>query len=316
MNNLCVYTLGSVVISRGESLRFPTRKSRDLFVLLLLHAGQMLERERIAEWLWPMRSHRKARGCLATALWRLRETIVDPHSASPSYLIRDRNLLGFNVHVPYWFDANVFAQRAACGLEGSLPCDGVRLKALEEAVALYKGDFMDGCYDDWCLIERERLQLLLLRALKRLQCQYRLEGAFEKAVSYGRRLLDIDSLQEDVHRELMRCYVAAGKRPAALRQFHRCREILQQDLQIEPMAETWLLYRQIRASHETFPVHDAEEGCQVSLQANLLQFRRTLDLMESTWQNLRRAVDELVDGPEIVGGGASFLESEVDLPRN
>lgn len=298
MSTLCVCALGPVVVSRGEPLRFPTRKSRDLFVLLLLHAGQMLERERIAEWLWPMRSHRKARGCLATALWRLRETIAPPHLAfTTSYLLSDRNRLGFDAQEPYWFDVNVFAQQAALGLEGALPCDGVRLKALEEAVALYQGDFMDGCYDDWCLIERERLQLLLLRVLKRLQCHYRLSGAFEKAISYGQRLLDVDVLQEDVHRELMRCYVAAGKRPAALRQFHRCREMLQQDLQIEPMPETWLLYRQIQASRETLPVYNAEEGCKASLQANLLQFRRTLDLMESTWQNLRQAVDELVDEP-------------------
>jgi DNA-binding SARP family transcriptional activator len=224
-------------------------------------------------------------------------------------------LLGFDAQVPYWFDVNVFSQQAALGLEGALPCDDIRLKALEEAVALYRGDFMDGCYDDWCLIERERLQLLLLRVLKRLQCHCRLSDAFEKAISYGQSLLSIDSLQEDVHRELMRCYVAAGKRPAALRQFHRCRAMLQQDLQIEPMSETWSLYRQIQESHVPLPVSNVEGSCQASLQSSLLQFRRTLDLMESTWQSLRWAIDELVDRPELVGD-VSLLESEMDLPAS
>jgi DNA-binding SARP family transcriptional activator len=312
MDALHVCTLGSVVISRDEPLRFPTRKSRDLFVLLLLHAGRMLERERIAEWLWPMRSYTKARGGLATALWRLRETIADPHSSSSSYLLSDRNQLGFDAQTPFWFDVNVFARQAALGLEGVLPCDDVRLQALEEALALYRGDFMEGCYDDWCLIERERLQLLLLRVLKRLQCHHRLSGAFEQAISYGQRLLSIDSLQEDVHRELMRCYVAAGKRPAALRQFHRCREMLQQNLQIDPMPETWLLYRQIQEIHRIDLVHTVEEGCQASLQTNLIQFRHALDIMESTWQNLRLAIEELIERPEIFEDGMLLMEYEQD----
>lgn len=312
MSILHVCTLGSVIISRDEPLRFPTRKSRDLFVVLLLHTGRMLEREQIAEWLWPMRPHKKAHACLATALWRLRETIADPHSPSPSHLLSDRNLLGLNADAPYWFDVEVFERQAALGLEGMLPCDDVRLQTLEEALALYRGDFMEGCYDDWCLVERERLQLLLLRILKRLQCHYRLSGVFEKAISYGQRLLALDSLQEDVHRELMRCYVAAGKRPAALEQFHRCREMLLQDLQVEPMPETWLLYRQIQVSHAPGLMHKAEEGCRASLQASLVQFRHTLDLMESTWQNLRRAVEELVEGREMVEDRATFLEHEQD----
>jgi DNA-binding SARP family transcriptional activator len=282
MDALHVCTLGSVDISCGESLRFPTRKSRELFILLLLHAGRMLDREQVAEWLWPMRPHRKARGCLATALWRLRETIADSCSSPSSYLLSDRNLLGFNARTPYWFDVEVFEQQAALGLADALPCDDIRLQALEEALALYQGDFMDGCYDDWCLIEREHLQLLLLRILKRLQCHYRLSSAYEKSISYGQRLLVIDSLQEDVHRELMRCYMAAGKRPAALDQFQRCREMLQQDLEIEPMPETWSLYRQIQRSYVPGSVREADEGSQASLRASLVQFRYTLDLVESS----------------------------------
>jgi DNA-binding SARP family transcriptional activator len=310
MDALCIYALGPVVISCGEPLRFPTKKSRELFILLLLYAGRMLDREWIAERLWPMRTSKDVRSCLATALWRLREAISDPHSSS-YYLLSDRNMLGFNQHAVYWFDVEIFERQAALGLEGVLPCDKVRLQALEQAVALYKGDFIEGCCDDWCLIERERLQLLLLRILKRLQGHYRLSGSFEKSISFGQRLLAIDSLQEDVHRELMRCYIAAGKRPAALRQFHHCREMLQRDLNIEPMPETWLLYRQIQKDPEARLVQDGP-GCQTSLQTSLLQFRHTLDLMESAWQNLTRAVDELTDGRGGVGDSMMFLECEQD----
>jgi LuxR family maltose regulon positive regulatory protein len=313
MDTLYVRALGSVVISHDEPLRFPTRKSRDLLILLILYVGRMLEREQIAERLWPMRPYGKARGCLATALWRLRETIKDPHPPSPSYLLVDRNRLGFNEDAPYWFDVEVFGRRAALGLEGALPCDDARLQALEEALALYQGNFVDDCYDDWCLGERERLQLLFLRILKRLQRHYRLSEAFEKAISCGKQALALDSLQEDVHRELMRCYVAAGSRPAALEQFHRCQEILQRDLQVEPMPETRLLYRQIQKSHLPGLAHRNEEGCRTSLRANLVQFRHTLDLVELAWQNLTRTVVGLVEWDEKVEDGAIPLECEQDF---
>lgn len=313
MGTLYVYTLGSVMISRGEPLRFPTRRSRDLFILLLLHAGRMLEREQIAEWLWPMRPHRKARGSLATALWRLRETIADPDSSPSSYLLSDRNRLGFDREAAYWFDVQAFERQSAVGSEGTLPCDDVRLQALEEALALYRGDFMEGCYDDWCLLERERLQLSLLRVLKRLQCHHRLTGGFDKSISYGQRSLALDSLQEDVHRELMRCYVAAGRRPAALEQFHRYHEMLRQELQIEPMPETWLLYRQIQGEHVSGPVHEVEEGHRVSLHTNLVRLLHTLDLMESAWQDLRRVVEELVEGREVTEDDLALLKCEQDL---
>jgi LuxR family maltose regulon positive regulatory protein len=298
MDTLYVCALGSVAISHGELLRFPTKKSRDLLILLILHVGQMLEREQIVEWLWPMRPYSKARGCLATALWRLRETIKDSDSSFPPYLLIDHSRLGFNEDASYWFDVEVFGWQAALGLEGALPCDDACLQALEEALTLYQGDFMDDCYDDWCLGERERLQLLFLRILKRLQRHYRLSGAFEKAISYGKQALDLDSLQEDVHRELMRCYVAAGSRPAALEQFHRCQEILWQDLQVEPMPETQLLYRQIQRNCLPDLAHKNDEDCWTALQANLAQFRHTLDLVELAWQNLTRTVVGLVEWGE------------------
>ena len=87
---------------------------------------------------------------------------------------------------------------------------------------------------------------------------------------------------------MMRCYLAAGKRPAALAQFHRCREILQQELQVEPMPETWLLYRQMQENPAPGLASEIEDNCPASLQASLAQFRHTLNLMESAWQSLKR----------------------------
>jgi DNA-binding SARP family transcriptional activator len=306
---LRIYVLGRPCVFWDQApIQFPTTKAQDLLCFLLLHAGQTLERELIAEQLWPMRTSGKARHCLSTTLWRLRQTLKCLDHSTQPYLLTERSTLAFNTTAPYSFDVQVFERRAAFGLAGSLPCAEAHHQALEEAQELYGGDLLEGCYDDWCLAERERLQLLLLRVLKRLQRHCRLCGAFEAAISHGHRLLALDSLQEDVHRELMRCYVDAGQRSLAVEQFQRCRETLRRELQIEPMPETWQLFRRVRGSQEPASLRGTREDRCASLQAALAQFRRALDTLESTWYALQAVTAEFVETSESTQDGTVYPE--------
>jgi DNA-binding SARP family transcriptional activator len=303
MTTLRIYALGRLRVFRDQALLdFPTKKAQDLICFLLLHAEETLERDLVAERLWPMRPPGKARRCLSTTLWRLRQTL-ECLPSSQSYLLTERNTLAFNTTAPYWFDVEVFERQAAFGLAGSLPCTEAHCRALEEALDLYCGDFLEGCYEDWCLVERERLQLLLLRVLKRLQRDCRLGGAFEAAISYGHRLLTLDPLQEDVHREVMRSYVEAGQRPLALEQFQRCQEILRRELRIEPMPETWQLYRQIRSGQEPTLSRGIPGEGRASLQEALSRLRRALDAMEAAWQALQAVTADFVETSESGRGG-------------
>jgi DNA-binding SARP family transcriptional activator len=309
MATLRVYALGRLCVSYDQSpLHFPAKKPQDLLCLLLLHAGETLERDLISEWLWPMHPPGKARRSLSTALWRLRQTLEYPTGPTQPHLRSEHTTLAFDTTTPYWFDVEAFEQQSAFGLTGSLPCSEAHRQALEEAVTLYRGDLLEGCYDDWCLAERERLQLLLLRVLKRLQRDYRHSQAFEAAISYGHRLLTLDPLQEDVHRELMRCYVEAGQRPLALEQFQHCRETLRQELDIEPMPQTWRLDQQIRDGQEPAPFHEMPGSGPAPLQEALTRLRSALDALESAWQALQAATAEHGEASESMQGGTVHPE--------
>jgi len=303
MATLRIYALGRLRVFRDQTpLQFPTKKTQNLLCLLLLHAGETLERELIAERLWPVRLPGKARRCLSTTLWRLLQTLECLDPPAQPYLLTGRSIVAFNTTAPYWFDVEVFERQAAFGLAGPLPCAEAHHQALEEALDLYRGDLLEGCYDDWCLAERERLQLLLLRVLKRLQCHYRLCGAFEAAIHCGHRLLALDPLQEDVYCELMRCYVEAGQRPLSLEQFQLCRKTLRRELHIEPMPETWQLYRQIRGSQGLVLSLGGSGDSHASLQVTLTQFRSALDALESAWQALQALSIELTEASESTYG--------------
>src|SRR5262245_60070038 len=131
-------------------------------------------------------------------------------------------------------------------------------EALQQAAQLYTGDLLSGFaldeapFEEWLVGERERLRELALEALARLLAHQRAgAGKPEEAVRTALQLLGLDPLQEPVHRTLMRLYVDAGRRGAALRQYQQCVVVLQRDLGIEPETETKLLYQEIlRRRHE------------------------------------------------------------------
>ena len=119
------------------------------------------------------------------------------------------------------------------------------VSALQQAVELYRGDFLDGFYDDWVLSERYRLESLYCDALAGLMAAREALGEHEAALAVALRLLEQDSLREDAHRAAMRAYCRLGQRQAALAQYGRCQQMLQAELGIEPMAETLALRQAI-----------------------------------------------------------------------
>jgi DNA-binding SARP family transcriptional activator len=157
---------------------------------------------------------------------------------------------------------------------------------------LYHGDFLAGRYDDWCLAERERLRLLLLRVLKRLQRHARLVEAFDASVAHGEQLLRLDSLQEDVHREMMRCYADSGRPTQALEHFRRWREELRAELGVEPMRETWELYHRIRADRGPSPPAPDGPAPLASLESAFVEFDRALVALCSAQEALQAAAVE------------------------
>jgi DNA-binding SARP family transcriptional activator len=88
-------------------------------------------------------------------------------------------------------------------------------------VAVYGGEFLPQVDDDWALLERQRLRTLYLDSLYQLTAAYAYLNDFARAMTYGRRLSAVEPLREDVHRILMRAYVAMGNRGKAIEQYRR-----------------------------------------------------------------------------------------------
>ncbi len=244
MSQLHIHLFGEMQTaqSEGQVLRLPP-SVQSLFAYLILFHERSHTRESLTNLFWEDIPYKNARRCLSTTLWRLKKEL--PHDAS-CLVVSDMGTVQFTHTSNHWIDILSFEEKANYGLQLSL--DQMCPKAatlLEEAITLYRGDLLDGYYDEWVLRERERLHLLYLRTLSRLMHYYGQHDELEKGIRYGQRLLAVDPLREQIHRELMLLFIQKGERRLAVQQYEHCRRALADELGIVPMQETAALYEQL-----------------------------------------------------------------------
>jgi DNA-binding SARP family transcriptional activator len=104
-------------------------------------------------------------------------------------------------------------------------------------------DLLVGWYEDWVLLERERLRQLRLHALEMLSAQLLAAGDASAAVEAGLETVAVEPLRESAHRAVIRAYLAEGNRAEALRQLARLRHLLRGELGVEPSTLVTDLFR-------------------------------------------------------------------------
>jgi predicted ATPase/DNA-binding SARP family transcriptional activator len=231
-----------------QRVTLATRKVEQLLAYLWLHRDQPQARDRLAGLFWPGSTEEKAKLSLRQALYDLRKALEVPEDSEQILLLR-RITAQFNPQACCWVDVQEF-EKQLDHAEDAEPDEHARL--LREAVALYRGEFLEGCYDDWCIEERDYLKNLHLKALQELVVHHAERKEYEQAISYAKLLLSVNPLQEEVHRQLMYLHYAMGDRNAAIQQYRECETILKQELDVEPLPETQALFKEIeeRASTE------------------------------------------------------------------
>jgi len=113
----------------------------------------------------------------------------------------------------------------------------------EKAVALYRGDYLlEDLYEDWTMVERERLVNAYVDMLGRLAEHYMEADQPQEGIRACYRILEKDRCHEDSYRLLMQCYARLGLRGRALRQYRLCESTLGREYGMAPSSETRALY--------------------------------------------------------------------------
>ena len=149
----------------GAPLAFPTRKAQALLAYLAMPPGEAHPRDKLASLLWGSTIETTARTSLRQTLYSLRR---DLRRAKDNPLNADGNMVSLEADA-VTVDVVEFERLIAAGTPS----------ALAEAIALYRGDLLDGLavqeapFEDWLLGQRERLHETAVRALARLLAHQR-----------------------------------------------------------------------------------------------------------------------------------------------
>jgi WD40 repeat protein/class 3 adenylate cyclase len=214
----------------GKRVMIPSRSGQSLLAYLVLTAGTAHRREKLAGILWPDTSDENARKNLRHELWRIRKAIASQGSTTADHLLADEFTLTFNRDSDYWLDVAILERPE------------LDPQALASSVSLYHGELLPGFYEDWIVLERERIQTLFESKMQRL-VDWSVEDERWSAVQEQcERWLALGNASEVAYRALMLSYSARGDMVKVSGTYQRCVEDLQNQFGVEPSAETHALY--------------------------------------------------------------------------
>ena len=253
-----------------------SQRMQALLAYLALHRVDPQPRQRLAFLLWPDSSESQAHTNLRTLLHRLHTTLED----ADQLITVDSQAISWQSTAALSLDVDEF-ERAIDEANTAEPSDSedAICMALERAVACYPGDLLPDCYDEWVLLERERLHQTLFTALERLVMILEQRRRYSEALSYARRLVSLDSLNEVAALTLMRLYTLNGDRASALRVYHATASTLQTELGGRPGAALSEAYEQLLAAEAVSPISPLSEKAAAPLIARDREWKR----MQAIW---------------------------------
>jgi predicted ATPase/DNA-binding SARP family transcriptional activator len=271
--SVCLFKTISVSLN-GEPLNsFRYDKVRGLLAYLAVESNQPHRRASLVGILWPDLPESAALTNLRQALANLR-VVLNDHGAVPPTLTITRNTIGWNLNAGCNVDVIAFNRLldtvSKHNHRSLAVCKGC-IQNLEEAIHLYRGDFLadffipdSSAFEEWAAVRREIYQQRVIKALSQLTDLFEQREEYERAMTYAYRQLEIDPWREEVHRRLMHLLSAVGQRSAAIAQYENCRETLASEFGLEPEEETQRLYEKISSSSSEVRSDEGSDKKQIS----------------------------------------------------
>jgi DNA-binding SARP family transcriptional activator len=194
-----------------------------LLAFVALSRGRV-ERAYAAGSLWPFGDDAHATANLRSALWRLRQAGVDVIAADKWSLALAEGVAVDVRQVGDW--ANRLIHGTPTPADLSL-----------HAVPLDALDLLPGWFDDWAIVERERIRQRVLHAMEALARRLASMNRYAEAINVAKTTVGIEPLRESAQRVLLEAHLSHGDRFQAERAFENYRLLLDNELNVGPSGQ-------------------------------------------------------------------------------
>lgn len=177
-------------------------------------------RTAVAGQLWPEVPEEHAHASLRSALWRL-------HKAAPGLVEASRGRLALAAGVRV--DVRELSDWAHRVLDPCTQADDVQVPDTG-----LRGELLPGWYEDWILLERERLRQLRLHTLDVLADKLTQAGRHGEAMEAAYAAICAEPLRESAHRLVVRVHLAERNLAEALRAYDLFSAMLEEELGVPP----------------------------------------------------------------------------------
>jgi DNA-binding SARP family transcriptional activator/tetratricopeptide (TPR) repeat protein/energy-coupling factor transporter ATP-binding protein EcfA2 len=236
--SLKIFLLGQFkLLAQDRQIELPSRSAQSLLAYLALNAGVNQRREKLSSLLWPDANESNSRSYLRQALWRIRKALESGDLNWEDYLQISNIDVAFDALSDYWLDAELIVDASE-----TLSDDD-----LINQVDLYRGELLPGFYDEWIVLERDRLLSAYHRKNSLLVERLIRVGRFDDVLKWSEQWIHLGYSPEPAFRALMIAHASTGNMGLVDAAFQRCEDSLRRELGLRPSAETKELYQRIKS---------------------------------------------------------------------
>lgn len=247
-STLKVITLGEFsVIVDGRKIS-PKEWGRDKTIQLFQYlvtsrARRSLHKEQIIDRLWEDSDGDRD---FKVALHGINKTLEPnrPPRTEPKYIQRQGVSYQLN-RESIWIDCQIVEEYITLANQIATSDPSMAASAYRNALSLHHGIYLPNrSFEDWSSEERERLQVLILGAYLSLG-ELVLEDQPIETVRLTQKVISNDNTWEDAYQLQMRAYLKKGNRPEAIKTYHKCVKILDQEFGLDPLPQTQEIFDSI-----------------------------------------------------------------------
>jgi LuxR family maltose regulon positive regulatory protein len=251
VTDLTINMLGPVEIFRDHARplaadAWTTKRARDILCYIASRRHRRASKDVIIDTFWSDVDFEVVEKNFHPTISHIRKALNSNQPLKQNFLLYRDGDYQLNQSFSYCIDTAEFDRLLTEGEAARRAREFERcINSYESAIALYRGEFMQGSYDDWVEEQRTYYREQYLRMLESLASVAQKMEDWQRSLDLAQQILREDPFREDIHCMVMRAFSATGNRAAVREQYETLSRLLQKELGVEPVAETRKVYKEL-----------------------------------------------------------------------